>query len=530
MLFGVATEKDIYEANGKIGHIENNMKKLIQSFNDEITILHAYSAEVESLEKSVEHLGQLEKNIQKETQKTRIEIGLNWMLTTLNKLHADLNTLDIGIGKMKAGKVAPEIISNKGLNLILNKLKANGANLLFENNDFILKYADLSNVILVPTTSPKALRFAIVIPLKEVQLPFHLYELIPMAQWNPKLEVGILYQPNTKYLAVSEDMVAFVPIYDLEQCKTEGKNYLCPAGQPIYLRESHICEIDLYLHGQQLVQTCPRIIFNQDKPSFYRIQDGYKFSVPEPMTLTIQCAHRPSTLHTKEIHGIGLLSLPSGCQATSEGIVLVTPKTETNSGKPIQVRVIQEMGGELLTEEEMDSLEEQKELLHQIIQRNPHTKHKISTLLQHLQKLKYEEYQQKWTLAHKATSLTFGSLVIMIIITIPCCLCFRKCLICKQLWNRCCEQCRKRRSATSPINNRNETSQVGYNATSESINALSPPTPTLSTTGNNSRFRVASVSETNSPKNSRITRSAKQTQGTTPSGDFGTYRGKVCCR
>ena len=395
-LFGLADSETIEKINERIDNIERNSKNIIQEVNKDVTIIHKMSEEMLVLNNATSRILM---EVQTLDAKLKVQELINyalWLSGNINALAILLNNIDIGLQKMHQGRIAPEIVSGKALDRILNKLENEGYPLLFENSDQLVKYSDLSLIFQIKSPRNTILRFLIMLPLKNMEIKLHLLQIIPIPMYNKTLNLGVIYETEHPYIGVSEDMQLFAPIKDLSSCRHNSNDFVCPAGATVYTKDSENCEVELYTKGHTIVDSCPRNIYKLSSPRFIRTETGFVFTSPIPITLSIICNSKKPDPKLVAIEGTGFLKLNGGCFASGHGIRLASPNM-TRDENNAEYKIVSEtkLSIPLLSDHELNSLHEIKDIIHEKLL--PKGKRlEVNHLIKNLKRLKWENFTSKF--------------------------------------------------------------------------------------------------------------------------------------
>lgn len=436
-LFGLATQEDLERVNEGIGTIKDRDHETAQRINEQTTILHKMSFHLVQTYEVVKELQAVVAEIEHRTYEDSVFEHLLWMQGNINFIYARINSIDIGIQKMKAGKIAIEIISLNAFKHLIFKLKREGKKLLFDDPKHLLRYSDMSLVSPVPAGENLAVRFLVLLPLRDSSYRFRLHEIQTIPIWNATLQLGAQYQPDNKYLAVSDDTMVFSPINSLDECRTNGENVLCPAIFPIYTRAHPTCEIELFLNQKSVVQSCPRGVYHSQQPVFRKTSTGYLYSAPNPLNLTIQCALKQVTMKSITLLGMGEIHLQKGCKALGVGVLLMSPQQDGAIPQLVQVNVSSGEEMSLFSDEEIRQLHQGRSSVHQLISKEKSNLLDIRRLVADLKDI------QEMHLQRTTTYVSAGGLIITTIVLLVAILMRKKCwgwLCMRKLFNKAHEK------------------------------------------------------------------------------------------
>lgn len=177
----------------------------------------------------------------------------------------------------------------------------------------LAKYIDI--IELEAYQSDSKVVFVLKIPLVEPDT-YTLYHAYPIPILDNQTGFHHIIATTKKYIARDDDSMLFVPLQNLEKCKTLGRNQkICPDVLPYPIDSDSICEAQLL---KQTVHTLPRtcqtnLLFAKE----YNVQEIdynlWLITVSDPLPVTVKCGGREP--YTKIIQVNTLLQLQPDCSS-----------------------------------------------------------------------------------------------------------------------------------------------------------------------------------------------------------------------
>ena len=333
-LFGLASTDDVDHINSILNTLNENQQTIGKNLNTQIHILNKTLTEVSTIQIQFRnlqaHVNQLRDSITKLAQRkatdTTITLSIiysqlleNQLISLTQRLHSFVSAML----EAKNGIFSPLLLSSNITLDLLQRLpeavhkilprKVNSANLPF--------YYDVIKTSIARGSydfTKHKVSILLHVPILSFVSTFSLYSLtsIPIPVLDTDIYSRIVL--TDKFLGVSNELDRFVSLPNLENCVHHYRNYICKVNTPLYTASSNQCLVNHYLNFNYQ-DLCPRSVLRGFAPYFVGINNGYVYSLSEPITIWKRC-------NNSEIHmilkGVGRLDVSSDCMITNPSFTL----------------------------------------------------------------------------------------------------------------------------------------------------------------------------------------------------------------
>ncbi len=231
------------------------------------------------------------------------------------------------------------MVSDKKLLAILKAASVRAPGLLFPADpEFLAVYRDLIRVTSKPTPTLGQLNFYLSIPLcGDPSDTFDVFEIHSLPFSLPNASHFMQHIPSSPYVAFTENRRLYFHMSTLEHCSKHDSLLVCPPTSPVYEAAiTETCESASFLDKPSIFKLCHTKLLKTFPPIFIKGPGYWTYSVPHPITLTLNCPTNPVYKHTIHIADRGVLTLRHGCSAHSPSFSL--PAHDTLIGEsPITV-------------------------------------------------------------------------------------------------------------------------------------------------------------------------------------------------
>ena len=423
--FGVATDSELTEINSRIGKIQNNNNKMIQTLNTQTAILHnvaeGYTILNRTASEAKEIAFQIQKTFSKKQSVNKQKFRQLELQTITNNLQTKMNGILRAVEKLRAGFITPDLVHRNAIVELIKQIGSEGHSLIMEGTNEIAHFYEIARAMIIPSTEKTAIRFAIIIPLSYTPNNFDLYELSTIPTWFSNLNIGVKYRHQHKFLGVSSDRKIFTPLQDLSLCLTDAQYYLCAIKSVFFTNEHENCEVDLFKNKNiESNITCPRDVYTNINPSFHKTKEGFLYNCPQPQNMTLECKIQGVRTHIKNLTltGIGNIQIQPQCTLFGKGLFIQTTTTFKNQLK--EVLKIEPYTTEpfILTQDEIKLFKNKAEYVQKTFQ----SSNKIQPIEEMVKNLEYLKIQEVSpiikTLTHYGSILSTPVLILIIIILI----------------------------------------------------------------------------------------------------------------
>jgi hypothetical protein len=174
----------------------------------------------------------------------------------------------------------------------------------FESEDMYIHY-EVARVQAYATRT--AIRLVVRLPLRGADRVMTLFRTVPLPVYFPALDRHIQIEPETLYLAVTENgqYYSLLTMADIQQCQL-GIVAICAATFPLIHKTRASCSSALYFGQETLIhQNCRKVILGENfNPVWIYVRGVHPFwiySLPSAITVTKNCRSngttRSSTIH-----------------------------------------------------------------------------------------------------------------------------------------------------------------------------------------------------------------------------------------
>ena len=317
-----SNHEEMRKFQGKINILENQIKYEANEFQD-------LWKNISALRSEVIRLSQEEKNNRHILDKLKISQYLQATASYGLKVYQEIQTVITALMFGRKNTIHPKIASPK--RILSELIKADKYlpehlhfpyALLEQNTEGILNIADIKVFKI-----RKLLVFVIRNPLT-IDEVYDLYKLIPYpVKFSDNQSVYV--NPREPYLLINEYRTLFSLIPNINTCKSiHPEQFLCELEKPLFSRlKSRACETELLIEPKIVPQICDLRIVHLESEIWEKIHffNTWIYTVPSLTVLKINC---PTKNDEVSIVNSGVLTLSSGCWASTQGIQLYANPVE----------------------------------------------------------------------------------------------------------------------------------------------------------------------------------------------------------
>ena len=350
LLFGVATQKEVDNIHNQLNdlnHLSEEERKTLNVHTEILNITvrdlrHIHSA-IDKLEAAANNTANIIRHFSIKTSMIEEELRMLETIAllqlALSDLNHDLTSMKLGFQEMLDTYASTFVIPDAVFLNILKEASLKLPGLLFPAEpEFLSVYRDISTVYTRQMATGGYLCFYLLIPMKGD--PADVFDIFRMSSLPYPLQNSSYFVetvPASKYLAVTEDRNAYMLIEEFDKCRQHDSLFICPPVGPVYTTNTPVCEIALFLDYPEAVSLCPKRVVQQFRPHFYRLPDGWAYSVDRATTLTMVCPSNALTKAKQEVSGTGVLYVGPSCAVHSEAFSLPALDTVVDE-VPLSIR------------------------------------------------------------------------------------------------------------------------------------------------------------------------------------------------
>ena len=343
-LFGLATQRDLEGINEKIRGLTTRQDEITHLLQQQVTVVNESLWEVRTTtlmmgELRLEYQALLlaineVKDVFTGNFLTITEFGyfthlsatFDAMETVLQWIHHLANDLDIGLGMLARGRLAPQIFPPIQLEIVLDQIKQKlplGWSLSGEDLWTIYQEAEVSVAM-----ADDRLRLFIRIPIVDSAQRYSLFRIISLPSPAKNATFGVTFARLPDYLAVTPDLEAFVELSEaqVEQC-TKTDPPLCKFRSGISKKTSlRSCAMALFIadEAQREAQCSRKFAEWKGSQAVYLGNNRWVSPSMTSQEVVVSCPTLTgrTPFETITLPPVGILDLPSGCTARSNDWVL----------------------------------------------------------------------------------------------------------------------------------------------------------------------------------------------------------------
>ena len=340
-LFGVSTQADFDELNGKVQKLDHQNEQVVHILELQATVINESLWEIKTNTKMISEL-----NSQYSTLKLAMvklfntvmksnEVNLEYfeyfthldsMLDTLGNvflwLHQFADSFDVGLDMLANGRLAPQIFPPSQLATVLKTLNRKlPLGWTVSSEELWVTYRE--SVVSVAVINER-LRLFIKIPIYDHAQQYKLYEILNLPKSTENGTHGVIIGNLPEFLAVSTDLETFIELSkdDINGCR-KLQRQLCNFHTGLGRRNSRkSCAISLFLNDESRKQTqCKQKFIEWKGPgAVYLGQNQWAFSAVGPHDVVFSCpaGANQKTPQPIRLPAIGILDVPTGCTARTE--------------------------------------------------------------------------------------------------------------------------------------------------------------------------------------------------------------------
>jgi hypothetical protein len=350
-LFGVATTQQMQELHTTVEHIKTRDGEVIHAIQKQLTYLKsideaisenaiglatvarvlkrvitnalAYQRKFEDAVQNLETLVYFQANV----SRTMRELEF-----TVMQLQQSVIQLQEGLEISAAGRLSSVLIPPHNLSKILQevtlRLPQDVSLIAGFNVENMYVYYEVATVQAYATAT--AIRLIVRLPLRGADRVMTLFKSIPLPTYSEVLGRHIQIEPETPYLAVTENRqyYSLVTTADLQHCK-KGPVTICEATFPFIHKNQATCTSALYFGQTDFShKLCRKLILTgKFNPVWIQAKGSHPFwiySLPSSIIVTKTCKMNGTTHSSNmELSHTGILKEDINCQFYSETFILL---------------------------------------------------------------------------------------------------------------------------------------------------------------------------------------------------------------
>ena len=328
-LFGLSTEEEIEKVKKSTNHLIEDQKNTIHVIDKQLTITKQINNNtVENRQRLLileNWLSNLDATINGFLQSPTTAMVQDVIITNvlMAEIAADISAFRSALLSAEMGKLQPDLVRPEILKETLEIIQKNTSlsNIIYDVETQLNQVYAASEVFV--KAQGNKLHLIVKVPVKKMATDFQLFQVSSMPIPNAENSLFTIIEPEVPWFAVAHDrsLATTFKNEEIEKCiQLTTENWLCHPVKEFLKTPKNSCIWSIIVNAPE--PPCQITVTDNFEPIFLKTTTGYKYAVPREIDLTINCPDKTDYHPVVKIKGTGMLSLKSGCSASSAEIYL----------------------------------------------------------------------------------------------------------------------------------------------------------------------------------------------------------------